>query len=85
VASAEDFGDGGLQCFGVGERVQRALHTSAVRYAGAGLLLHRSAPLTMHLCTPPFGFSRLWFGTREHEQSQEATFGRRSQTHRLEP
>ena len=36
------FGGGGLQCFGC-ERVQRALHTSAVRYAGAGRLLHRSA------------------------------------------
>ena len=36
------FGGGGLQCFGC-ERVQRALHTSAVRYADAGRLLHRSA------------------------------------------
>jgi hypothetical protein len=40
------FGGGGLQCFGC-ERVQRALHTSAVRYAGAGCLLHTDRqPLT---------------------------------------
>ncbi len=33
---------GGFAVLWVGERVQRALHTSAVEYAGAGRRLHRS-------------------------------------------
>jgi len=71
-------GGGGLQWFGC-ERVHRALHTSALRYAGAGPLLHRSAtpdPCTCALLLLAFEFVG-WagLGTREHEQRPEPKFG----------
>jgi len=64
----------------VDDCLQRALHTSAVRYAGAGHGSSDRQPLAMHLCPPPFSFQGFAFGgTREHEQRSESKSGSRSQ------